>query len=144
QVEMHTKTPEAELGILLLMEGSRCKKQEATPSSTGTNIAVKNLFYNVPARRKFLKSDPVELKHINEEFIRLALAHPEIFFTFFHNGNEVYHLPKANLRQRIVGVFGKGLNDKLLPIEEETDFIGIKGFITKAEMAKRATGNQYL
>lgn len=134
----------ADLGTLLHIEGSKLKKQESCPSIPGTNISVKNLFYNVPARRKFLKSDAVELKHIVDEFQRVALAHHDIFFSMFHNDNVVFHLPISNLRQRIISIFGKGTNDKILPIEEKLDEISISGFIGKPENAKKTKGQQYI
>lgn len=144
KVEMLTKPAEEELGTRIVIEGSKVKKQEPIETHTGTSFSVKNLFYNVPARRKFLKSDPVELRHIIDQFNRLALAHPEIFFTLYHNGNEVYHLPPANLRQRIVGVFGKTINDKLVPLSEDTDILKLSGFISKPEAAKKKKGDQYI
>ncbi len=144
KVEMLTKPAEDELGTRILIEGSKVKKQEPIETHVGTSFSVKNLFYNVPARRKFLKSDPVELRHIIDQFNRLALAHPEIFFTLYHNGNEVYHLPPANLRQRIVGVFGKTINDKLVPVSEDTDILKLSGFISKPEAAKKKKGDQYI
>lgn len=144
QVDLLTRQPDDELGTRIVIEGSLVKKQEPTETHTGTNFSVKNLFYNVPARRKFLKSDPVELRHILDQFTRLALAHPDIFFTMYHNGNEMYHLPPANLRQRIVGVFGKNINDKLVPVDEDTDILKLTGYIAKPESAKKKRGDQYI
>ena len=143
-VEMITKKEENELASRIVIHGSKIEKQEFVQGLTGTNFAVKNLFYNVPARRKFLKSDPVELRHLLEEVHRIALAHPEVHFMVFHNNNEVYHLPSGSLKQRIVGIFGKTYNEKLLPIGEESDSIKIDGFILKADTAKRNAGEQYL
>jgi DNA mismatch repair protein MutL len=143
-VEMHTKREEDELGTRILIHGSKIEKQEALAMTTGTNFSVKNLFYNVPARRKFLKSDPVELRHLIEEIHRIALAHPEITFYVHHNGQEVYHLPSGTLKQRIVGIFGKQYNDKLLTIGEESDSLKIDGFVLKADAAKKNAGEQYL
>ena len=143
-VELITRNAESDLAIRMLIEGSAFKKQEFVQAPVGTNFSVRNLFFNVPARRKFLKSDPVEIRHIMEEFMRIALAHPDVFFSLNHNGNEVYHLPKGNLRQRIISLFGKNINDKLLPIEEVTDNVRIAGFVTKAEIAKKNSGEQYL
>lgn len=143
QVELITKTPYNDLGTKILIEGSKVKTQEYISAALGTSIAVKNLFYNVPARRKFLKSDPVELRHVLDEFHRVAMAYPELFFSLHHNGNEVYHLPKSNLRQRIVSILGKTCNDKLVPVEEFTDIINIAGFTGKAEAAKKTKGEQY-
>lgn len=143
-VEMFTRTLHEEVANHLVMEGSVIKKQGLQPNATGTNITVKNLFYNVPARRKFLKSDPVELKHIIDEFLRVCLANPDIYFSFHHNGNELYHLPKANLRQRIVGVLGKQINEKLIPLNEETEVATFTGFVGKPEASKKTQGDQYI
>lgn len=143
-VEMITKRQEDETGTRLINEGSVITKQEAVQSSQGTSIAVRNLFYNVPARRKFLKSEPVELRHILEEFQRIALAYPDIFFSLHHNGNELYHLPKSNLRQRIVNILGKHVNDKLIPIQDETELAVFNGFIARPEGSKKTKGDQYL
>lgn len=144
KVEMLTKPHNDELGTRIVIEGSKINKQEPIETHGGTSFSVKNLFFNVPARRKFLKSDPVELRHIIDQFNRLALAHPDIFFTMYHNGNEVYHLPPANLRQRIVGIFGKNINDKLVPVSEDTDILELSGFISKPEAAKKKKGDQYI
>jgi DNA mismatch repair protein MutL len=144
QVELVSRREEEELGTKILIEGSKVKKQEACQCPVGTGISVKNLFFNVPARRKFLKSDPVELRHIMDEFHRIALAYPQIFFTLHHNNNEVYHLPKANTRQRIVAILGKNSNEKLVPIDEETDFLIVKGFVGKPQFSKKTRGDQYL
>ena len=144
QVELKTKQEEDELGVRIVIEGSTIKKQELCQHPKGTSIAVKNLFYNVPARRKFLKTNAVELKHILDEFQRLALAHHDIFFSLFHNDNEVYHLPKEKLRQRIVNIFGKNTNEKLVPVDEETDIIKIGGYVGKPEYHKKTRGEQLL
>lgn len=144
KVEMLTKTQDDELGTRIVIEGSKVKKQEPIETHVGTIFSVKNLFYNVPARRKFLKSDPVELRHIIDQFNRLSLAHPDIFFTLYHNGNEVYHLPPGNLRQRIVSIFGKNINDKLIPVSEDTDILRLSGYISKPETAKKKKGDQYI
>lgn len=143
-VELKTKQSEKELGTLVSVEGSQVKTVEPIVCSNGSSFAVKNLFFNVPARRNFLKSDAVESKHILEEFIRIALTHEEVGFTYSHNGNEVYRLPISNnLRKRIVDVFGKSFNDKLVPLEENTDIVGIKGFVLKPEFSKKTSGEQY-
>ena len=144
QVELKTKVAEEELGTLILVEGSKIKKQEPTNHAVGSSFSVKNLFFNVPARRKFLKSDPVELKHILEEFARVALPHPEVFFSVHHNDNELYHFPQSNLRQRLANYFGKGTNENIIPVEEETDFINISGFVGKPELIKKSRGDQYI
>lgn len=143
QVELKTKTNAEELGTRIVIAGSKIKTQEACQAPQGSNFSIKNIFYNVPARRKFLKSDPVELKHVLDEFQKIVLAHPEIFFTCLHNGNELFHLPASNLRQRIINVFGKSLNDKLIPIEETTDFLHIKGFVGKPSYTKKKKADQF-
>ena len=143
-VEMITRPEHEEVGHRYINEGSQIVKSEKVQSMQGTTITVKNLFYNVPARRKFLKSDPVEMKHILDEFHRVSLSHPEIFFSLDHNGNEVYHLPKGNLRQRIVSIFGKNINDKLVPVNEETEVVTITGFTGKPELARKTAGDQFI
>ena len=143
-VELITKTEEEEVGRRLLVSGSKVTKQEPVQAQSGTMFSIKNLFFNVPARRKFLKSDPVELKHIIEEFKRVALAHPDIFFAMYHNDQEVYHLPISNYRQRIVAILGKQVNDKLVPIEEDTEIVKISGFVGKPEAAKKTKGDQFI
>jgi DNA mismatch repair protein MutL len=142
-VQLETKTEGRELGTKIVIKGSAIITQEACSTPVGTNLQIKNLFYNVPARRKFLKSDPTELKHLCDEFIRIALAHPEIHFSLHHNDNEMYHLAGSNLRQRIVAILGKSYNEKLVPVEESSDWIVINGFIGKAEFAKRTKGEQF-
>ena len=142
-VEVNTKLTEKELGSHLIIEGSEIKTHEDCATANGTSIKVKNLFYNVPARRNFLKSDTVEMRHITEEFTRVALANPEIKMQLFHNNNEVFHLSKGNFRQRIVNIIGGKKNETLVPIEEETSVVNIDGFIGKPESAKRTRGEQY-
>ena len=142
-VQINTKLTDNELGTHLTIEGSEIKKQEECVCSNGTSIKIKNLFYNVPARRKFLKSDKVEMRHITEEFSRLALANPSIKMQLFHNDNEIFHLAKSNFRQRIVSIIGGKKNEALVPVEEETSVVKIKGFIGKPEAAKRTRGEQY-
>jgi DNA mismatch repair protein MutL len=143
QVELKTKKAGEELGVLLKVEGSEVKLQESTACEKGTSICVKNLFFNVPARRNFLKSNPVELRHILDEFQRVALAHPEIDFSFYQNDLETYTLRNDNLAQRIVDLFGKGYREQLISCKEETDFVDIKGFIGKPEFAKKSRGEQF-
>ena len=143
QIEMKTKKHQEELGNLILIEGSKIKTQEPCQAAGGTSISVKNLFFNVPARRNFLKSNPVEMKHIIDEFQHVALAHPDIFFSLYHNNEKLYHLPKGNLRQRIVGVLGNKVNKTLIPIQEDTDIIKIKGYICKPDEAKKTRGEQF-
>lgn len=143
QVEMKTKKVEDEFGILLEIENSEVKKQEPCQYQGGTSIAVKNLFFNVPARRNFLKSNTVELRHIIDEFQRIVLAHPKIAFSLHHNGLELFHLNSGNIRQRIVSVFGNNYNEKLVPIEENTNIINIFGFVGKPDSAKKTRGEQF-
>ncbi|MGB4960324.1 MAG: DNA mismatch repair endonuclease MutL [Saprospiraceae bacterium] len=143
-VEMISRQSHEDLANKISIEGSEVVRQEKTQSMPGTSITVKNLFYNVPARRKFLKSDPVELRHIMDEFHRVALSHADIHFTFHHNGNEIYHLPKGNLKQRIVGVIGKNINDKLMPVQEETEVATFGGFIGKPDAARKTQGDQFI
>lgn len=143
QVEMKTKKSGEELGTLLKIEGSEVKLQESTACEKGTSISVKNLFFNVPARRNFLKSNPVELRHILDEFQRVALAHPEIEFSFYQNDLETYILRGDKLAQRIVDLFGKGYREQLISCREETDFVDIKGFIGKPQFAKKSRGEQF-
>jgi DNA mismatch repair protein MutL len=142
-VEVNTKLTNNELGSHLIIEGSEIKTHHDCATANGTSIKVKNLFYNVPARRNFLKSDTVEMRHITEEFTRVALANPEIKMQFFHNNNEIFHLSKGNFRQRIVNIIGGKKNETLVPIEEETSVVSIDGFIGKPESAKRTRGEQY-
>lgn len=143
QVELKTKQENNDLGVLLKIGGSKVVKQELISTAKGTSIAVKNLFFNIPARRNFLKSNAVETRHIIDEFQRVALAHPNISFSLFHNENAVYQLPKHNLRQRIVGIFGERINAKLVPINETTDIVSIKGFVTNPKFAKKTRGEQF-
>ena len=142
QVELRTRLHKNELGTKLLAEASKITTQEACQCSGGTNISVKNLFFNVPARRNFLKSNAVEMRHILDEFQRIALANTDIFFSLHHNGTEIFHLQPANLRQRIVGIFGNATNQKLVPLKEETDSLTISGFIGKPEFARKTRGEQ--
>ncbi len=142
-IELKTKLTSQELGTHLIVEGGKIKTSNDCGTSNGTSIKVKNLFYNVPARRKFLKSDKVEMRHINEEFIRFALANPNIKLQIFHNEKEIFHLPKSNFRQRIVNIIGNKKNEVLVPVNEETTLVKISGFVGKPESAKRTRGEQY-
>ncbi|RKF03020.1 DNA mismatch repair protein MutL [Tenacibaculum lutimaris] len=142
-VELKTKQEEDELGTQIKIEGSEIVSQEVVSAAKGTSIAVKNLFFNIPARRNFLKSDTIETRHIIDEFQRVALAHPSISFLLHHNNNEVYHLKKSNLRKRIVAIFGAKMNEKLVPINEQTDIITVNGFVAKPEFAKKKRGEQF-
>ena len=142
-VELKTKPVDQELGTNIKIEGSKIISQDFISTGEGTSLAVKNLFYNIPARRNFLKSDTVETRHIIDEFQRVALAHADISFLLHHNNNEVYHLKAGNLRQRIVAVFGTKMNEKLVPIDEKTDIVTIQGFVAKPEFSKRKRGEQF-
>ena len=142
-VELKTKPANEELGTSIKIEGSKIISQDFISTGEGTSLAVKNLFYNIPARRNFLKSDTVETRHIIDEFQRVALAHADISFLLHHNNNEVYHLKAGNLRQRIVAVFGTKMNEKLVPIDEKTDIVAIQGFVAKPEFSKRKRGEQF-
>lgn len=143
QVELKTRKHEDELGTLLQIEASTVIHQEPCATAAGTSISVKNLFYNIPARRNFLKSNPVELRHIIDEFQRVSLAHPEIHFTLHHDGQEVYHLPSVQLKQRIIHLLGNNYNERLVPLDEETSIIQVKGFIGKPSFAKKTRGDQF-
>jgi DNA mismatch repair protein MutL len=143
QVELKTKTEIAELGSLIEIEASEVKKQAHVATTTGSCISVKNLFYNVPARRNFLKSNPVELRHIIEEFQRISLSNPAIAFSLHQNDLDVYQLTSGKLSQRIVGLFGKNYQEQLVPCEESTDQLKIYGYIGKPEFAKKTRGEQF-
>lgn len=143
QVEMKTRLTGEELGTHVEIEGSEIKTLEPCACAEGTSIAIKNLFFNIPARRNFLKSNPVETRHIIDEFQRAALAFPEISFSMINNSQEVYKLPAANFKQRIVGLFGSSMNQKLLSVAEETSVINITGFIGKPESARKTRGEQF-
>jgi DNA mismatch repair protein MutL len=142
-VEMKTKQDQEELGNHIIIEGSKFVSQEPAVLPKGTSFAVKNLFYNIPARRNFLKSETVEFRHVLDEFQRVALAHPNIYFTMYHNGSEMFNLPNSNLRQRIVTIFSGKTNEKLVPIQEHTDILSIQGFVGKPEFAKKNRGEQF-
>lgn len=142
-VEMKTRQEQDELGTHICIEGSRFVSQEVAVLPKGTSFAIKNLFFNIPARRNFLKSDVVEFRHIMDEFQRVALAHPGIHFTFYHNGSEMFNLPPSNIRQRIVNVFSGKTNEKLVPVNEDTEIVNISGFVSKPEFAKKNRGEQF-
>ncbi len=143
QVELKTKMAEEETGVYIEIENSHVIKQEPVATSAGTSIAMKNLFFNVPARRNFLKSNAAELRHIVDEFIRVAMSFPEIFFSFTSNGQEVFHLEKGTMKQRIVQILGNSYAAKLVPVQEQTDYMNIYGFVGKPETAKKTRGDQY-
>ena len=142
-VQLRTKRPEDELGTKIVIEGTEIKNQEADTCQIGSNFEVRNLFYNVPARRNFLKSDQVEFKHILDEFERIVLPHPELAFRLVHNEQEIYNLFPSHLRKRIVDVFGKKYNSNLVPVTESTDIARIDGFVVSPELAKKTRGEQF-
>lgn len=144
QVELKSKTEDDEIGYLVKNEGNDIVEQKPVACQKGTVISVKNLFFNVPARRQFLKSDNVENKHIIEEFFRVALANPAIEFNLIQNDKNIYHCPKGNQRQRIVSLFGKNYNERLAPVSEKTNLFEIEGYINKPEFARKSRGEQYL
>src|SRR5476651_887732 len=143
QVELKTRRHDDELGTSILIEGSEVIKQEPCQCEAGTSISIKNLFYNTPARRNFLKGNPVETRHIIDELQRIALANPGVFFTMHHDGQEVYHLPGAVLKQRIIHLFGNNYNQRLVPVEEDTTIIKLHGFVGKPEFARKTRGEQF-
>lgn len=142
-VELKTKLADDEVGTAIKIAGSEVKSQDAVATPKGTSVAVKNLFFNVPARRNFLKSNSVELRHIIDEFHRVALVHHDTAFSLYHNENELFNLPISNFRQRIVAIFGSKTNEKLVPVTEETEVLKIDGFVVKPEFAKKTKGDQY-
>lgn len=143
QVEVRTRRQSDELGIAILIEGSRFISQTPVNIAPGTTFAIKNLFFNIPARRNFLKNDAVEMRHCIEEFERVVLVHPQIEFSLEHNGKVVFHLPVSSLRHRVVNVFGAALHPRLVPIEQESDIVSVSGFIGKPEFARKTRGEQY-
>lgn len=143
QVTLKTRKAGNNTGTEINISGSSLENQEHVSCQTGTNFCVKNLFFNIPARRKFLKSTSTEFRHIIDEFIRIALAHPDVELKLDHNGSEIYNLPQSNLKQRIIHIFGRSINNNLTPINTQTSIVEIKGFIGKPEMAKKKFGEQY-
>ncbi len=143
QVELKTKRAEDGSGVFIEIENSFVKNQEPVAFNGGTSISMKNLFFNVPARRNFLKSNAAELRHIVDEFIRIAMAFPEIFFSLVSNGQEVFHLEKGSLKQRIIQILGNNYSAKLVAVNEQTDYMNITGFVGKPETAKKTRGDQY-
>ncbi len=143
QMEIKTRTEAQELGSHLLLEGSKVISQEFCQCPKGTNICVKNLFFNIPARRNFLKSNPVEQRHIMDEFMRVALINPQVAMSMRSESGEVYQLPASNFRQRIVNLFGSKYNQRLVPVQEKTDIVNISGFVGKPEFARKTRGEQY-
>ena len=143
QVELRTRRKEDEVGVKIINEGSVVKEQTLVPMPVGTTFSVKNLFFNVPARRNFLKSPQAEMRHVVEEFTRVTLMNPEVGFTLTSDGKELYHLYPGNLKQRIMGLFGGNYDERLLPVHQDTDRVSIHGYIVKAEYAKKTRGEQY-
>lgn len=143
QVELKTKRTEDETGIYIEVENSTVKKQEPVAAPVGTSIAMKNLFFNVPARRNFLKSNAAEMRHIVDEFTRVAMSFPSIQFSFTANNQQLFHLEEGSLKQRIVQLLGNNYNAKLVAVKEETDYMNIYGFVGKPETAKKTRGDQY-
>lgn len=142
-VELKTRLCDEEVGTRVRVEDSDIKECEPVQCAGGSSFAIRNLFYNTPARRQFLKSDTVEMRHIMDEFQRVALAHPGVAMSLHHNGNEVYHLNAGPLRQRVVGIFGQKHDERLLPVEEETDVVKIHGYAGKPEFARKTRGEQF-
>jgi len=143
-VSLKTKLAQSDTGTLVEVEGNQLKNKEVIVCPNGSSFEVKNIFYNVPARRNFLKSDTVEFGHIREEFERIALAHPDIKFSLYHNGKDEYNLLHGPLRKRIVEIFGKSNNEQLVPVEEETDIVKIRGYVGKPDTARKTRGEQFL
>ncbi|MCP3659483.1 MAG: DNA mismatch repair endonuclease MutL [Bacteroidetes bacterium] len=143
QVELETTVDDDVIGTKIVIEGSNLNSQTSTSVLKGTKIAIKNLFFNVPARRNFLKSNSVEMKHIIDEFTRIALSYPEISFLLYQDNKEIYHLPQSKLSHRIVHLFGKNYQNQLISCEENTEYVNIKGYIGKPEYAKKTRGEQF-
>jgi len=143
QLEIKTRQQQDNIGSLLVAEDSKILQHEVCQTTEGTSIAVKNLFFNVPARRNFLKSNPVETKHINDEFLRIVLAHPNISFTLHHNGILMYKLDAGNVKKRIVEIFGNNYEERLVPVSEQTDVVKFSGYVSKPEFARKTRGEQF-
>ena len=143
-MEIRTRRAEDTVGTRILVEASKVTAQEGCQCPVGTSVIVRNLFYNVPARRKFLKSDPVEMRHILDEFHHLALAFENIHFKVYQNDQEVYNLPAGSVRNRILSIFGKKVNEFLVPVEEETNYVNFSGYIGKPKLGKKTRGEQFL
>ena len=140
EAEIKSKRSEDELANLIKVVASKVTKQEPCTSPNGTSISIKNLFFNIPARRKFLKKNSVEGRHIIDQFERIALVHPDVKFQLYQDGEELFHLEHGTFRQRLVAVFGKNFNDRLVPVQETTNIVSIKGFICKPEFARKTRG----
>ncbi|MFZ9718121.1 MAG: DNA mismatch repair endonuclease MutL, partial [Chitinophagaceae bacterium] len=143
QVEVKTKRAEDTNGVRIEIENSMVVTQEPAACTNGTSIAMKNLFFNIPARRNFLKSNAAEMRHVVDEFIRVALAFPDVFFSLTHNGQQMFHLEKGTIKQRILQVLGNHYNTKLVSVQEKSDYVNIYGFIGKPETARKTRGDQY-
>jgi DNA mismatch repair protein MutL len=143
QVELRTRRQSEELGTRIVIEDSTVKIQEPCQCPPGTNLSVKNLFYNVPARRNFLKADNIEMRHVLDEFQRVALAYPDLFFSLTHNDTEIFHLPAGNARQRVVKIFGDAINKRIVPVGEETEILKINGFVGKPDFFKKTAPSSY-
>ena len=143
QVELRTRKADTEVGVCIEIENSVVTKQQPIATPVGTSICMKNLFFNVPARRNFLKSNASEMRHVIDEFIRVTLAFPQIFFSLTSNGQQLFHLEAGNLKQRILQILGSNYNAKLVSVKEETDYLNIYGFVGKPETAKKTRGDQY-
>ena len=143
QVELKTKRIGDEVGVKIEIEGSELKNHEVCLCPEGSSISVKNLFYNIPARRNFLKNDSVELRHVIDEFQRVAIPNPNIAFSLYHNTTEIFHLETGSLKQRLMAIFGSSYNTRLVPVEEDTNIVKIKGFVIKPEFAKKTRGEQF-
>ena len=143
QVELISKSKSVDLGVKINLEGNKLKNEKMVVASIGTSISVKNLFFNIPARRNFLKSDSVELKYIINEFYRIAISYPHVSFKFINNSSEIYNLTPSNLRKRIISIFGNKIDEKLVPVKEKTSVVEIYGFILKPDFSKKTKGNQF-
>jgi len=143
QVELKTRTVNDEIGTCILIDNSTVRSQEPCQTAIGSSLAVKNLFFNVPARRNFLKSTAVETRHIVDEFIRVAMSYPEIGFQFTNNNRDIFNLEKGKLKQRIIALLGNNVSSKLVPVEEPTDFVQISGFVGKPDTSSKTRGNQF-
>ncbi len=143
QVELRTRPHESEIGTRIVIEGTEVKTQEPTGTPPGSNLMIKNLFFNVPARRHFLKSNTTEFRHVVDEFTRVAMAHPDVGFKLYHNGAEQFHIQQGNLKTRIVSLLGNNFEKHLVPVKEDTDLLNIHGFIGKPDAATKTRGNQF-
>jgi DNA mismatch repair protein MutL len=143
QVELISKPKSIDLGVKINLEGNKLKNENMVVAPIGTSISIKNLFFNIPARRNFLKSDSVELKYIINEFHRIAISYPHVSFKFINNSSEIYNLTPSNLKKRIISIFGNKIDEKLVPVKEKTSVVQIHGFILKPDFSKKTRGNQF-